>query len=404
MSDIASGIRRILSDELRPYPGRAEAVARTVAACTVTTIVVMIFRIPFAFLGVFYAFVISRQEPEWLVRNGFAAVAASAGAVVYVAAGVQLLYDYQVLHFVFLVFTLYLVFYLKRALTNDSVTFGFGVAATVALTLIWDRPYPAEAHLAATFSLSFVVALGILIAMPVAWIALQLKLAASPPASRSRQPFLVPDAFSNGEYTTYALKGCLAGLLCYVLDSSVAWGVIMGACAETCIIAARPISGGAGTRNERLLVSVAALVFGGVVLGFGSHGLLLPSMDSITGFVLQFAAIAALAAWVATSSPRLSYAGTLRAMGFFFPVVTGFAPNPPLARSGAFMIDPVLAVLAFWLVLDGASNRAVSPEFRRNSHGVFLIILQESGINLSFVMSVIAQSESCLRRSSCRYR
>lgn len=359
------GIRQILSDELRPYPGRTATVARMVAACTVTTVVVMTFRLPYAFLGIFYAFVISRQKPEWLLRNGFAAVAGSAAAVVYVAAGVQLFYDYQVLHFVFLLFTLYLVFYLKRALTNDSLTFGFGVTATVALTLIWDQPYPTEAHLDSTFSLSFVVALGTLVAMAVAWVALQLDRTGNAHAAQSRQPLLIPDAFSNREYTTFALKGCLAGLFCYVLDSSVAWPVIMGACAETCIVCARPLSTGAGTRNERLFVSVTALMVGGIVLGFGSHGLLLPSVDSITGFMLQFAAIAAVAAWIATSSPRLSYAGTLGAMGFFFPMVTGFAPNPPLARSGAFMVDLVAALLAFWLVLDGASDPAVLPQSRQ---------------------------------------
>ncbi len=84
-------------------------------------------------------------------------------------------------------------------------------------------------------------------------------------------------------------------------------------------------------------------------------------MDSITGFILQFALIATAAAWVATASPRLSYAGTLGAMGFFFPMVTGFAPNPPLARSAAFFADLVLALLAFWLVLDGVSgNRSMA--------------------------------------------
>ena len=169
-----SGIRQILSDELRPYPGRTETVIRMVAACTITTFIVMTFRIPYAFLGIFNAFVISRQKPRWLVRNGLAAVAASAAAVVYTAAGVQLFYDYAVLHFAFLVFTLYLVFYLKGALSNDSITFGFGVTATVALTLIWDLPHPAEAHMASTFSLSFVVMLGTLVAMAVAWVGLQL--------------------------------------------------------------------------------------------------------------------------------------------------------------------------------------------------------------------------------------
>ena len=128
------------------------------------------------------------------------------------------------------------------------------------------------------------------------------------------------------------------------------------ACTETCIVSARPLSAGAGTRNERLFVSVAALSVGGVVLGFGSHGLLLPFVDSMTGFILQFAVIATAAAWVATASPRLSYAGTLGAMGFFFPMVTGFAQNPPLGRSGAFFADLVLALLAFWPLLDGASD------------------------------------------------
>jgi hypothetical protein len=356
-TDLA-GIQKVLSDELRTYPGRNETVVRMVAACTVTTLIVMTFRIPFAFLGIFYAFVISRERPEWLVKNGLAAVAGSAAAVVYVAMGAQLFYDYDVLHFVFLAFTLYLVFYLKRALTNDSLTFGFGVTATVALTLIWDRPHPAEAHLASTFSLSLAVALSTLVAMAVAWVTLQLGLTANAPVSQPRQPLLVPDAFSNREYTKFALKGCLAGLLCYIVDSSVAWPVIMGACAETCIVSARPLSVGAGTRNERLVVSILALVLGGVVLGFGSHGLLLPSVDSITGFLVQFAGIATAAAWVATSSPRLSYAGTLAAMGFFFPMVTGFAPNPPLARSGAFMADLALALLAFWLVLDAGPDQA----------------------------------------------
>jgi len=255
---------------------------------------------------------------------------------------------------------LYLVFYLKRAVGNDAVTFGFGVTATVALTLIWDLPHPTEAHLISTFSLSFVVMLGTLVAMAVAWVFLQFGHAQDPPPVGSRVRIFVPDAFSNPEYGKFALKGCLAGLLCYVLDSSVAWPVIMGACAETCIVAARPLSAGAGTRNERLFVSITAL--SGVVFGFGSHGLLLPYVDSVTGFLLQFAVIAALAAWVATSSPRLAYAGTLGAMGFFFPMVQRFAPNPRLARSGAFMLDLVLALLAFWLVLDGASDRQASPE------------------------------------------
>jgi hypothetical protein len=324
----------------------------------VTTIIVMTFRLPYAFLGVFNAFVISRHRPEWLLGNGLPAAIASVVAIAYVSIGVNLFYDYQVLHFVFLLASLYLVFFLKRALTNDSVTFSFGVTAIVAMTLLWDRPYPAEAHLAATLSLSFVVMLGTLVAMATAWFSLELDrwtaFTNTPGAAATEtvQPLLAPDAFSNPEYTRYGLKGCIAGLLCYFFDSGLAWPVIMGACAETCIVSARPLPCGAGTPTERLLTGVTALFVGGVVLGFGSLALVLPFFDSITGFTLQFIAVSAVAAWVATSSPRLAYAGTLGAMGYFFPMVQRFGPSVSLVRSSAFMGDIFLALAAFWLVFD----------------------------------------------------
>lgn len=328
-----------------------------IVASMVTTIIVMTFRLPYAFLGVFHAFVISRQTPEWIVRNGLAAVIASVAAVAYVAIGVNLFYDYQVLHFVFLVVSLYLVFFLKRALTNDSVTFSFGVTAIVAMTLLWDRPYPAEAHLASTLSLSFVVMLGTLAAMATAWVSRQdrwivLRNAHGAAAAEPVQRLLAPDAFSNPEYTRYGLKGCVAGLLCYFFDSGLAWPVIMGACAETCIVSARPLSAGAGKPTERFLTGVTALIVGGVVLGLGSLALVLPFLDSITGFTLQFVAVSAVAAWVATSSPRLAYAGTLGAMGYFFPMVQHFGPSVSLVRSSAFMGDIFLALAALWLVFD----------------------------------------------------
>lgn len=355
------GMWRVICDELRPYPGRTATAVRMVVACTVTTIIVMTLRTPFAFLGVFNAFVISRQKPEWLVRNGLAAVVASAASVVYVAAGVRLFYDYAVLHFVFLLASLYLVFFLKRALTNDSVTFGFGVTAIVAMTLLWDRPYPTEAHLASTVSLSFAMMMGTLVAMATAWAALQLDHHAKPDSVKPVQPLLVPDAFSNPEYVQFALKGCIAGSLCYFFDSAVAWPVIMGTCATTCIVAARPLSSGAGTPAERLFISATALLVGGVVLGFGSQALVLPLADSIIGFTLQFVIISAVAAWIATSSPRLAYAGTLGAMGYFFPMVQRFGQYPSLARSAAFMGDILLAVVAFWLVFDGGLSGRSTP-------------------------------------------
>jgi multidrug resistance protein MdtO len=55
---------------------------------------------------------------------------------------------------------------------------------------------------------------------------------------------------------------------------------------------------------------------GGVILGFGSQMFILPALDSIAGFTVLFVVVTSLAAWVGTSSPRLSYFGVQIAVAF----------------------------------------------------------------------------------------
>lgn len=367
-------LARFLESELRPHPGRATTVCRMVAGAVVTMILVMTLRLPFAFLGVFNALVISRERPEWLLRNAFTLIIANIGAVVYALAGINLFYDYPALHFTFLLASFYLVFFLKRAFTNDNVAFGFGVIVVVSITFLWDRPYPAKTHLAAMLSLSLSVLLGTVISMIVAWLALQLdgSRPAGQPDFRARERLFAPDSLSNNDHFRFALKGCLAGSLCYFFDSSVAWPMIMGACAETCIVTSRPISL-PGSAGRKFFISVAALLLGGVILGMGSNALLLPLVDSIMGFTVQFAIISTLFAWLATSGPGLSYAGTLGSMAYYFTMFTQFGLNPSLQGSGSVVGDIFLALVVFWLVFDNGLNGGrtlpyPSPEPRTEGH------------------------------------
>jgi multidrug resistance protein MdtO len=53
-----------------------------------------------------------------------------------------------------------------------------------------------------------------------------------------------------------------------------------------------------------------------MVLGLSAQILILPGIDSIFGFALFFAAGTAIAAWFATSSPRLSFFGVQIALAF----------------------------------------------------------------------------------------
>jgi multidrug resistance protein MdtO len=132
----------------------------------------------------------------------------------------------------------------------------------------------------------------------------------------------VPDAFTNPEYRRYALKGSLAVMICYVLQSAVDWPGIH-TCIVTCMIV--------GLTSEGATIQKATLRFSGALvgglMGFLSILLLIPNMVSITSLVLVVAAGAAIAGWVDLGSPRISYAGAQIALAFFMCVIQGFAPE-----------------------------------------------------------------------------
>ena len=58
-----------LRQELAPYPGRFETVVRMVIAATLVMIVCVTFRIPYAFEGAIYTFIISRESPRATLQS-----------------------------------------------------------------------------------------------------------------------------------------------------------------------------------------------------------------------------------------------------------------------------------------------------------------------------------------------
>src|SRR5262245_44266613 len=141
------------------------------------------------------------------------------------------------------------------------------------------------------------------------------------PLAEPRRLF-VPDAFTNPEYRRYALKGTLAVMICYVLQSAVDWPGIH-TCIVTCMIV--------GLTSEGATIQKATLRFSGALvgalMGFLSILLLIPNMVSITSLVLLVAAGTAIAGWVDLGSPRISYAGAQIGLAFLMCVIQGFAPN-----------------------------------------------------------------------------
>jgi len=141
-------------------------------------------------------------------------------------------------------------------------------------------------------------------------------------ASSEPGRLFVPDAFTNPAYVRYALKGALAVMICYTLQSAVDWPGIR-TCLITCLIVALG-SEGATIQKGTLRVS-GALV--GASMGFLAILLLVPGMESITSLTLLVAAGTAVAAWVVLGSPRIAYAGVQIAFAFYVCVIQGFEPT-----------------------------------------------------------------------------
>jgi hypothetical protein len=313
-------------------------------------LLMMMFKLPNGFLAAFYALAISRGDARSTVRNGFRILLANIAALVVSVAGVVLFIDFPLPHFLFVPSIFFLAFFLLRTLTNYATAFGFSiiVVAAASVPIIWARPRSFTPDLETTVWTAFGIMLGTFATVLTEWIFAPLGHAADKPDS----PHLfVIDAFSNPEYVTFALKGCLAASLCYVFWSAVDWPGL-GVCTVTCVIAA-PIAV-SGSSRRRLTTRLAGLFTGGVICGIGSQIFILPWLGSIVGFTVLFAVVSAAAAWFVTSSPRLNYFGRQMALAFYLTMFQGFGVNTSLTMSRDRLTGILLGVLAMWLVFDVA--------------------------------------------------
>jgi multidrug resistance protein MdtO len=163
-----------------------------------------------------------------------------------------------------------------------------------------------------------------------------------------RSSLLVPDAFVNPDHLRFALKGCLATSICYVIYNAMEWPGI-GTAVTTCLLTALSTI---GSSHQKQILRILGALVGGFVLGMGSQIFILPHLDSIGGFVLLFVAVTALAAWFMTSSPRLSYFGMQIAVAFYLINVTEFRMQTSLEVARDRVVGILLGLFAMWLIFD----------------------------------------------------
>jgi multidrug resistance protein MdtO len=181
------------------------------------------------------------------------------------------------------------------------------------------------------------------------------------PAQDWWRGLLLPDAFQNPEYLRFAFAGCLAASVCYVLYNALDWPGIFPS-VLTCIVTAL---GTVGSSLQAQLLRLAGFVVGGLVLGILAQIFILPGIDSIFGFALFFAAGTAIAAWFATSSPRLSFFGVQIALAFYFVNLQDFKFQTDLTVARDKVIGVFLGILAMGFIFDRFGTRSDKEQLQK---------------------------------------
>jgi len=128
-----------IRSELSPYPGRGWLAVRMTLAATVMMLCIMTFRMPGAALGAYYTLVISRDSTHATLDGVVTIFTAIGLALATVLAGAMLFAGSPVMHFLWVVATLFITFFLVSAATRYNFATSFGFLAIVAIP-VWDFP------------------------------------------------------------------------------------------------------------------------------------------------------------------------------------------------------------------------------------------------------------------------
>jgi multidrug resistance protein MdtO len=168
------------------------------------------------------------------------------------------------------------------------------------------------------------------------------------PSTHKRQLF-APDAFTNPAHWQFALKTTLAVMLVYFVYTMLDWPGLRTSIV-TCFFVAL---GSLGETVHKLVLRVSGALIGGLIAGL-CIVFVLPHMTDIGQLSLLIAVVSAGAAWVATSSELLSYAGLQIAFAFFLGILQDYTPATDLTvlrdRVVGILLGNVVITLVFSLL------------------------------------------------------
>jgi multidrug resistance protein MdtO len=177
-----------------------------------------------------------------------------------------------------------------------------------------------------------------------------------------KSKLLVSDAFVNPKHIKFALRGCMAASLCYIIYNSLNWPGIGAVSVSTCVLTALTTI---GASRQKQVLRFTGVFTGGFLFSMGSQIFILPHIDSIAGFTVFFAAVISVCAWIMTSSPRLSYFGLQAAFAFFLINLQDFHIQTSLLVARDRVIGILVGLVMMWLAFDQLWGAPASVEMKR---------------------------------------
>jgi multidrug resistance protein MdtO len=156
----------------------------------------------------------------------------------------------------------------------------------------------------------------------------------------------VADVFSNPAHWQFALKTTMAVMISYAIYTLLDWPGMRTAVVTCFFVALASL----GETVHKLLLRLSGAAVGGLIAALGIV-FVLPHLTDIGQLCVLVGVVSVGAAWVATSSELLSYAGMQIAFAFFLGILQGYAPATDLTvlrdRVAGILLGNIVITIVF---------------------------------------------------------